>query len=100
MDLCIPELTTLNGTIGLTRPRGGALSPIRNQRTSVEVVSSVKIRVFDLVLWLRSPIGRDRGLKILPVWVRIPLELPIVSIILSSFQRQSGKTLGVSDRRI
>ena len=50
-------MAIVEAKIGLLRLRGGALSPIR-------------------LLWLRSPIGRDRGLKILPVWVRIPLELP------------------------
>ncbi len=34
--------------------------------------------------WPRSPTGRDRGLKILPVWVRIPSWLPIRVIILLS----------------
>ena len=50
--------------IGLTRLRGGALSPIRNQRTSVEVVSSVETRVFGLIIWGSGVIGSRLRLKI------------------------------------
>ena len=85
--------------IGLTRPRGGALSPIRNQRLLFEATSSVKIRVFSLIYALVVQPEADRGLKILPVWVRIPSRVPAKfgSIVVG---RQSGKTLDVSDRRI
>ena len=44
-------------------------------------------------LWLRSPTGRDRGLKILPVWVRIPSELPRILRVSVAVARRSLKPL-------
>ena len=67
--------------IGLTRPRGGALSPIRNQRFLFEATSSVKIRVFSLAMGA-YPNGRGTGLKIRSVRVRIPLPLPGILLYL------------------
>ena len=66
--------------IGLTRLRGGALSPIRNQRLLFEANSSVKIRVFSLVMG-EYPNGRGSGLKIHSVWVRIPSPLPFGPVV-------------------
>jgi hypothetical protein len=57
------------------RIRAGLLAPIAQgteQRPSKPwVVGSNPTRS----AWLRSPIGRGNGLKIHPVWVRIPPEL-------------------------
>ena len=49
--------------IGLTRLRGGALSPIRNQRLLFEATSSVKIRVFSLALRGCIPTAEKVDLK-------------------------------------
>ena len=84
--------------IGLTRLRGGALSPIRNQRLLFEANSSVEIRVFSLTLWGYIPTGRESGLKIHPVRVRIPLPLPHGTIHIYFLSWQSGKTLDGKDR--
>ena len=43
--------------------------------------------------WLHNPIGRDRGLKNLPVWVRIPLELPGILLIPYIFTDKAERRL-------
>ena len=58
-----------------------------------EVYSSVEIRVFNLVLWGYTPTGRESGLKIHPVWVRIPLPLPFILRASVAVARQSLKLL-------
>ena len=37
-----------------------------------------KVREKSLTICPRSPIGRDRGLKIPPVWVRVPSRVPLI----------------------
>ena len=63
----------MNGGLGQTI-RGGALSPIR-------------------LLWGYIPTGRESGLKIHPVWVRIPLPLPFILRASVAVARRSLKSL-------
>ena len=57
-------------------PRGGALSPRRNQRISVWGQFLGENPSLKSSTWGYIPTGRGSGLKIRSVWVRIPLPLP------------------------
>ena len=52
--------------------------------------------------WLHNPIGRDRGLKNLPVWVRIPLELPGILLyhIFSLTKRKDAWRFGQTNTKM
>ena len=85
--------------IGLTRPRGGALSTIRNQRLLIEATSSVKIRVFSLALWGCIPTAEKVDLKFIQCGFEShhPYQ-PI--LVVSSFHDKAERRLTVGQTTI